>query len=88
MTRSTIEWAEIVAELANRRRPLWRDRLGRPVDYDRSKLGEIARASARAGLLGDDSAMRVAESGILALEALWQREWNVRANIDGLVGSA
>lgn len=81
--RTLPEWADIVAELANRRLPLWRDRLKRPVEYDRTRLGEIARAAAKFGTLGDTAALDVAQSGILALEMPWQVEWNQRTNVMG-----
>jgi hypothetical protein len=81
MNRSLGEWADITAELANRRLPEWRDRLKRPVEYSREKLGEIARAAHKNGILSDEAALDVIQSGFSAHEFTWNVEWAARQNI-------
>ena len=88
MTRNLAEWADIVAELANRRLPQWRSRLKRPVEYDKTKLREIAEAARNTEILDENAALRVVESGILAHEMAWQMEWNVRQNVAHPRGNA
>ena len=83
MTRSLAECADIVAELANRREPLWEDRLRRPVSYEREKLKEIAVAAARVAVLGDEAVMDVIQSGIQSHEIGWQIEWSARTHVAG-----
>ena len=79
--RGLAEWADITAELANRRLPLWRDRLKRPVEYEMPKLREIAVAAHRAGTISDESALQVIQSGIMAHELAWLVEWHEREKI-------
>jgi len=72
-------WADVVAELANRRTPVWHDRLGRDVEYNRVALGNLARAAHRADVAMDvQAAMQTVERGLLRIEMLWQVEWNIR----------
>ena len=80
MTHNLAECADIVAGLANRRESVWRDRLKRPISYDKAKLREIAIRASGVAQLGLDAVINVIQSGIEAHEAEWQMEWALRRN--------
>lgn len=72
-------WCDVVAELANRRLPQWRDRLGRDVDYKLTDMRMLAELIHRADVVMDTKgALDMAERGFLRMELPWQVEWNVR----------
>lgn len=79
MNHSISYWADVVAEIANRREPKWRDRLGRHVEYPLSGLRAIAQDIHNSQIvLDEEGVLQTAEKGFLKLELPWQMEWAAR----------